>query len=216
MLARVLSVAKDRGLIAINVCERGGRLYSVDRAEIIWEPEHIEAFGGVASEPLRFALVMALWTAQRQGDLIKLTWSQYDGTHIRLKQGKTNARVAIPVGSVLKQALDARRPEKADGPILRNTRGQPWTADGFKTSWGKACTAAGLDATDVRFNDLRGTAVTRLALAGCTVPQIASVTGHSLQDVERILQAHYLGGSFALAEAAMLKREAYEDGLHPA
>jgi hypothetical protein len=30
-LARVLSVAKDRGLIPINPCERGGRIYEADR-----------------------------------------------------------------------------------------------------------------------------------------------------------------------------------------
>jgi hypothetical protein len=33
VLARVLAVAKDRGLIAVNVCERGGRLYEADRAD---------------------------------------------------------------------------------------------------------------------------------------------------------------------------------------
>jgi integrase len=109
VLARVLSIAKDRGTIATNPCERGGRLYSVDRAEVIWLPEHIKAFGAVASPELRFALVLALWTAQRQGDLIRLTWSQYDGKHIRLKQGKTKARVLLPVGAVLKAALDAHR-----------------------------------------------------------------------------------------------------------
>jgi integrase len=212
MLARVLAVAKDRGTISVNVCERGGKLYSVDRAEAIWQPEQIKAFGEVASDELRRALVLALWTAQRQGDLIKLTWRQYDGSHIRLKQGKRKARVAIPVGSVLKAELDARRPDTADSPILRNTRGQAWTSDGFRTAWGKACTAAGLDDADIRFNDLRGTAVTRLALAGCTVPQIAAITGHSLRDVERILQAHYLGGKFELAEAAMLKLEQHVTG----
>jgi hypothetical protein len=46
-----------------------------------------------------------------------------------------------------------------------------------------------------------------LALAGCSVPQIAGFTGHSLKDVERILNAHYLGGKFELAEQAMLKLE---------
>jgi hypothetical protein len=33
----------------------------------------------------------------------------------------------------------------------------------------------------------------RLAIAGATVPQIATFTGHSLRDVEAILDAHYLG-----------------------
>jgi len=209
VLARVLSVAKDRGTIAVNVCERGGKLYEVDRAEIIWSPDHIRGFLAAGSDELGFALILALWTGQRQGDLIKLTWQQYDGTHIRLRQGKRKARVLLPVGSVLKAELDARRPAKPEGTILRNTFGEKWTEDGFRSSWGKAwdraiATNPALD-DGVRFNDLRGTAVTRLALAGCSVPQIAALTGHSLKDVERILQAHYLGGKFELAEQAMAK-----------
>ena len=57
-------------------------------------------------------------------------------------------------------------------------------------------------------HDLRGTAVVRLAIAGASVPQIAAVTGHSLKDVEAILDAHYLGRDIHLAEAAVLKLEA--------
>ena len=47
----------------------------------------------------------------------------------------------------------------------------------------------------------------RLALAEATVPQIATFTGHSLKDVEAILDAHYLGRDIRLAEAAVLKLE---------
>jgi integrase len=206
MLARVLSVAKDRGTITTNVCERGGRLYSVDRAEITWQAEHIGAFGAVASPELRFALIVALWTAQRQGDLIRLTWSQYDGVHIRLKQSKTAARVVIPVGSVLKGALDAQR--RTDGPILRNSRGKAWTGDGFRTSWGKATDKAGIEG--LRFHDLRGTAVTRLSLAGCNNQQIAAITGHSEKEVDRIISA-YRGGRIELAEQAMVLLELQTD-----
>jgi hypothetical protein len=50
--------------------------------------------------------------------------------------------------------------------------------------------------------------VVRLAIAGATVPQIATFTGHSLKDVEAILDAHYLGRDIQLAEAAVLKLEA--------
>jgi integrase len=43
--------------------------------------------------------------------------------------------------------------------------------------------------TGLTFHDLRGSAVVRLALAEATVPQIATFTGHSLKDVEAILDA---------------------------
>lgn len=205
ILARVLSVAKDRGKIAINVCERGGRLYDSDRAEKIWSAEDIRTFCAHASAELQFALLLALWTGQRQGDLLKLSWSAYDGQTIRMRQGKTRQTVIIPVGTPLKAALDAAaRRERSAVTILTTGRGgRPYTESGFRSSWGKAFERSGL--SDLHFHDLRGTAVTRLALAGCTVPEIASITGHSLRDVEAILDSHYLGGKVELAESAIMK-----------
>jgi hypothetical protein len=47
--------------------------------------------------------------------------------------------------------------------------------------------------------------VVRLALAEATVPQIATFTGHSLKDVEAVLDAHYLGRNVQFAEAAVLE-----------
>ena len=61
---------------------------------------------------------------------------------------------------------------------------------------------------DLHFHDLRGTAVTRLALSNCTVPEIASITGHSMETVQAILDAHYLGGRVELAESAIKKLNA--------
>lgn len=47
----------------------------------------------------------------------------------------------------------------------------------------------------------------RLALAETTVPQIATITGHSLKDVEAILDVHYLGRAMQLAEMAIATLE---------
>lgn len=201
VLARVLSVAKDNGTIEKNVCERGGRLYEADRTEKVWRASDIEAFVAVASPPLSLALLMALWTGQREGDLLRLPWSAYDGKVIRLRQSKTGQAVRIPCGQVLRETLDALPRKSAFGPILLNTREKAWTSDGFRTSWGKACGRAGIE--DLTFHDLRGTAVTRLAVAGCSNAQIASFTGHSLRDVHTILDAHYLGRDMELAETAL-------------
>lgn len=116
-------------------------------------------------------------------------------------------RVTIPVGAPLKVTLDAALKEKRDAvTILTNTRGLPWTEDGFRTSWGKAFDRSGLN--DLHFHDLRGTAVRRLALAGCNVPEIASITGYSLETVQQILDAHHLGGRVELAESAINKLNA--------
>jgi integrase len=201
VLARILSWSKDRGKITVNPCERGGRIYRGSRAEIVWSDEQEETFLGAAPAHLHLPLLLALWTGQRQGDLLRLPWSAYNGTHIKLRQSKTGCRVVIPVGAPLKAALDATA--KRSTLILVNSDGTPWTQDGFRASWRKACAKAGV--VGVTFNDLRGTAVTRLALAGCTEAEIATITGHSLRDVRSILDAHYLHRDPALAESAIRK-----------
>jgi len=203
-LARILSFSKDRGLISTNPCEGGGRLYTASRTDKIWRDDHIVAFLNSAGREMALALMLALWTGQRQGDLLRLPWSAFDGSHIRFQQSKTKRRVIIPAGEPLRVLLS--RTERRSPIVLTNTRGKPWTSDGFRTSWGKACTAAGIKG--LTFHDLRGSAVVRLALADATVPQIATFTGHGLHDVEAILDAHYLGRDAKLAEIAIMKLEA--------
>jgi integrase len=203
VLARVLSWGMDRGLVASNPCARGGRLYRGSRADKIWTDADEAAFLERAPAHLHLPLLLALWTGQRQGDLLRLAWSAYDGKHIRLRQSKTRVRVVIPVGALLKDALDAAT--KRSTIMLTTADGKPWTPDGFRASWGKACKRAGI--VGVTFHDLRGTAVTRLAIAGCTEAEIATITGHSLRDVRSILDVHYLHRDPALAESAICKLE---------
>jgi integrase len=203
VLARVLSWANDRGLIDSNPCVRGGRLYRGTRADFVWRDEDEAALLAAASEEIGLALKLAIWTGQRQGDLLKLAWSAYDGAKIRLRQSKTGARVVIPVAAELKAALDTHK--RRSPIILVNSDGKPWTADGFRSSWSKTCQRVGI--VGLTFNDLRGTAVTRLAIAGATEAEIASITGHSLSDVRSILDAHYLHRDPALAESAIRKLE---------
>jgi hypothetical protein len=59
----------------------------------------------------------------------------------------------------------------------------------------------------VTFNDLRGTFVTRSALAGGTEAEIADITGHSLRGVRGILDTHYLQRDPALGENLIRKLE---------
>ena len=126
-----------------------------------------------------------------------------DGTHIRLRQSKTGVPVTVKVGAPLKAALDAA---KKHGPlILTNSLRRPWESHSFQAAWGIAMRKAGI--VGVTFNDLRGTAVTRLALVGSSEAEIASITGHSLRDVYSILDAHYLHRDPALAESAIHKLE---------
>ena len=142
VLALVLAFAKERGKITINPCERGGRLYRGNRVDKIWTDDDEAAFLRTAPVILRLPLLLALWTGQRQGDLLRLTWSAYEGSHIRLRQSKTGAAVRIKVGAPLKAVLDAT--PKVSPLILVSTTNKPWTGGGFRASWRIAQAAAGV------------------------------------------------------------------------
>jgi integrase len=170
----------------------------------VWTDADIAQFNKVASEPLRAALVLGLWTGQRQGDLLRLRWTAYNGRFIEVRQPKTKARVIIPTAAALRATLRALRRRRKAATILTNSRGLPWTSSGFRASWRKACAAAGI--AELRFNDLRGSAVTRLAEAGATEPEIAAITGHRLGYVTQVMD-RYLNRSKALAQNAIAKLE---------
>lgn len=215
VLARIVSWGCDRGIIGANHCRRAGRLYKGSRSENVWTVEHERAFYEKAPSHLHLALKLGVWTGQRQRDLLELRWSQFDGTHIRFKQQKTGAYVPVPAATPLREALEQERERLhvggidvtnlADTTVLQTTFGTPWTSMGFSCSWRKGCARAGV--VGVTFHDLRGTAVTRLAVAGCSVPEIAAITGHSLKDVDAILDKHYLKRDPEIAMNAIRKLE---------
>lgn len=201
------------GVFDVNICSRGGRLYTGDRREKIWPEDTETAFLDVAPRHLAEAELLAVWTGQRQGE--KRT--AYDGQNIHARQSKSIGKrrkvvhVTVPVAGPLKIVLDALLVRHDANTTLVTEDGKPWQPDrrgsfnGFRASWRKACEKAGI--RDLTFNDLRGTAVTRLALAGSTEAQIATVTGHALAEVKSILDANYLNRDPELARQAIKNLE---------
>lgn len=207
-ISAMLTWAVERGLLEFNHLKDFRRLYHADRSQQVWLPEHVSAFMKAAPVELRRALILALHTGQRQGDLLRLTWSAFDGKAISLRQGKSRRRgrpgrlVTVPCTKALRRML-ARMPRVAL-QILTTAKGKPWRPYTFRHEWQKASAAAGI--LGLHFHDLRGTAVTMLAEAGCTSPEIAAITGHDLRHVEVILDK-YLARTRGLAEAAIEKFE---------
>jgi integrase len=157
----------------------------------------------IASPELQLAMALAMYTGQRQGDLLCLSWSNYDGQFIRLRQSKTKKRVTIKCGPVLNKILGAIKRRDAT-TILTSPSGRAWKADHFRHEWAEACKRAGI--TDLHFHDLRGTAVTLLSESGATPQEIASMTGWAYQSVETILE-RYSARTAALSAVAARRLE---------
>jgi integrase len=206
VLKRILWFGLDREMISRHPLEKVEKIDAGTRRDIIWTDDEIALFRNgrkgpddkweikPASEPLVRAMLLGLWTGQRQGDLLKLTWRAYDGQSIALRQSKTGAHVRVKVSKELKECLD--NVKRGDAvTILTNGQGQPW-ATGFKSSWRKAVERAGIE--DRTFHDLRGTFVTLAYRNGASIKEIAEVSGHSEKDAESIIRKHYLVSSAAV------------------
>ena len=76
VLARICSVAAERGWINVNPCTKGGRVYASNRQELIWLTEDEEKFYAGAPHHMSLAVLLAVWTGQRQGDLLRMLWKK--------------------------------------------------------------------------------------------------------------------------------------------
>jgi integrase len=218
-ISAMLTWAVDRGHLTVNHLRGFRRLYHVDRSEIIWLPEHVAAFMAVAPIEMQRAMILALHTGQRQGDLLRLPWSSYDGSTITLRQGKARhgrvlaSPVKIPCTAALRRMLDNM--ERTSPLILTTKTGQSFKKRYFARLWDETANAAGLESITLpgfdepvrlHFHDLRGTTVTLLSESKCNLQQIATITGHSLKTVDRILE-RYLARTSGLAEQAIFNFE---------
>jgi integrase len=181
---------------------------SVRPRRVVWSHDDQRGFLAVADQTMRLALLLGLYTAQRQSDLLRLQWSQYDGHRISLTQGKTSQAVSVLVMTPLKEALDTH-PRDGDH-VLLNHRGQPFRQRRFEERWSATMDEAGL--TGLRFQDLRRTAMTRMGEASVTEIEMAAVSGHSIDRSRQILQT-YVITSTPMADTAIRKWAEYEKVL---
>lgn len=206
----MLSWAVQNGQIDVNHVKGFKRLYRSDRTDVIWQAAEIEAFMANAPVEMQRAMILALHTGLRQGDILRLCWTNYDGHSLTLSIGKNGrgrlkARpVAIPCTNALRVMLDGM--ERSQAVILTTTKGRPFTKRHFGSQWRQAMKAAGMESSPLHFHDLRGTAITMLAEAGCSIPQIVSITQHSLATATQILDV-YMSRTRHLANQAIAQFE---------
>jgi integrase len=223
-LSALMGWASLRGWRGDNPCTRIPKL-KIGEGWSPWSWEAIDHFRGTASPRMWQAAALALYTGQRLSDVLAMRWLDIDQGLISVVQGKTGKKLWIPIHKQLQALLDdlkaaseiARAGQADKGKVvdlspgertvLSNSRGQPWTVDGFKASW-----AAELNRDAMKtfrqqrlvFHGLRKSAVVFLLEAGCTDAETAAITGQSRDMVE-----HYAKqvNQRRLAAAAILKWE---------
>lgn len=136
-------------------------------------------------EPARRAVILAVHTAQRRGDLCDLKWSDIRGEVIRLRQEKTGRALALHIHPDLARELAAWRRDASGSTILTRDDGTPYSRTDITMMITRE--RRRLKMRDgLNLHGLRKLAATRLADAGCSTHEIAAWTGHTtLREVER-------------------------------
>lgn len=175
---------------------RGERV--VNRA---WTPVEFVAVMEAMPPELRVAVALGAYAGLREGDVIRLTWTAYDGAVIESRQLKTGDPIWVPAHSDLRTLLTearAGRPALAAKLIAKSKpvpltivvgqRGEAFTESGFRARFFKVIRRLVADGTvqpGLTFHGLRHTAATMLADAGCDTRDIMSITGHKTEAMVR-------------------------------
>jgi integrase len=158
-------------------------------------------------EPYNRFVYLARHTAQRRGDLCKMGWSDYNGTQLRVIQEKTGVELTIPVTGEFKLTLDQWKREANGLTILTTREGQKLRAKTVTDYFGRACKKLGFPQLNV--HGLRKLAAVTAAEAGCTVHEIASLTGHKTLSMVELYTKE--ASQQKLSEAAISKIEDFAD-----
>jgi integrase len=194
--------AYDIGWTAINHASEIG-IEAPDSRSVVWTPEEVNELVAVAIANRRPSVALAARLAydsgQRPTDVLRLTWSQWDGSGFWIKQSKTGQKVFAPVSPELASELSGMKKEGIYVVLGANRR--PYTRHSFSRAFAEIRAAAGLEAS-LQFRDLRRTAATELGRAGATDDEIRSVTGHKSRGVVSV----YVRPDSTMSKAAQGKR----------
>jgi len=164
-----------------------------------WTEDEIAAYEhafAVGTRPL-LAMALLLYTAARRGDAVRLGNQHVRAGRLYYRQQKTGRQLEIPIHHRLGEILAAT--PSGHLTFLVTPQGTPYTAAGFGNAMRRWCDEAGLPQCSA--HGLRKAQARRLAEAGCSAHEIASITGHkTLAEVQRYADA---ADQARLADAAI-------------
>ena len=204
MLSRLYSWANEEGLTedGYNPAAKVKRLKTRQKAITPWSEPEIARALDCSPAWLKTPLMLALYTGQRREDVVRMTWADFQGDFIRVRQSKTGEPLDIACHKVLRSHLSSIR-TAFGGPIARNAKGKPFTANSLSQALRRQIASMGGFPQDRSMHGLRYAAAARLDEAGCSLTEAVAVLGHRTYQM-----AHRYMAQRRASEAAMAKQEA--------
>lgn len=157
------------------------------------------------------AVLLAIGTGMRRGEIFGLEWTDYDGLTLSIKRSlkpdkrigepKTQAGVRrVSIGANIAQLLDSFKAWQSPkipvrkwndpAPVMSNATGERLSMDAFEHWWAKFRDDAGF--CGLKFHELRHTHASLLIASGTDVKTVQGRLGHSSADITMNIYAHAL------------------------
>ena len=154
-----------------------------------WTPEERRIVLDRLPAHLKLPVAIGLYTGMREGDVLSLPRDIIQANSIKIITSKRLVKIDLQILPELRKAL--RAAPGHDAPTLcANSRGQPWTLNGFSSSFRKQIKKLldeGVVGPGLTFHGTRHTVATELAEAGVSAEDIAAVLGQR----ESRMASHY-------------------------
>lgn len=180
MISRLYSWADENDLVPPGFNPTVGirrlKTKGGEREIVVWSDAEIGWFLAAAPEHVRTPVLLALYTGQRREDVARMTWNQFQGDIIRVRQSKTTAMLDIACHPVLRAHLEGLK--KAGVVICTTADGNAYTVNGLSGAVRRVVEKIPEMPRNRSMHGLRYAAGSRMDEAGCTVSEIESVLGH--------------------------------------
>ena len=200
VLRLMLSWARRKDLVAVNAAEKPGLVSTQPRLRV-WTHEEEDAVIAAADvlelPSIGDAVTLALYTGQRQKDVLRLRRTQYRLGRIALRQTKRRAQVDVPAVPRFVDRLDAAvarlerwgvLPSDSAPLVVSEATGRGYLGDHFRDRFAEVRAAAALDVPSIVAKEpTPGDA----APAAANVPPIPTLWFSDLRDtaVTRLAEA---------------------------
>jgi len=175
----LINFAIDREMVDRNPASGVKKLKTGDGWEA-WPQHAIAHAKDTLTGPCRTAFMLALYSGQRKGDVLAMKWSDVAGDTIIVRQSKTGKRLVIPIHPDLQKEL-SKLPRTGPAIVARRD-GDRLTVSGFDRMWRRR------KPDDVQFHGLRRNSISYQLEAGCSVPEVSSITGQTFEMVQHYAQ----------------------------
>lgn len=194
----------DLGWRDSNPAKGVGLLKSTGTGREPWPADKIAAYRATAKGRALLIFELCIGTGQRIGDVLRMQWNDLADNGINVRQGKTGARLWVPLPAETLAAVTSAR--RYGLTICAQPNGRPTSYRGAADMVMDVRKKIGAEAYDL--HSLRYTKAADMAASGCSDDEIQSITGHTTKAMVR----KYAGPVRQIAQAKRAARKLERNG----